>query len=116
MNRLSKWAAIAAIGLWGTAGLDAAPDLSSVRVYPNPVRTNMGDLAVTFDQVTANVRVDIYNVRGLKVWSREFTSLPSLCQWDLTNDVGEPVSGGVYLYILSNEAGQRHKGKVLVIR
>ena len=39
-----------------------------------------------------------------------------LSPWDGKNQKGEPVASGVYLFVITNEAGQSVQGKFLLIR
>jgi hypothetical protein len=40
----------------------------------------------------------------------------SSVQWDLTNDKGDKVASGVFMYMATDAAGNKVKGKVAIIR
>ena len=76
-------------------------------VYPNPARGNQ----ITFDRLTADSKVVIYDVAGnLVAYLDEPTENRCRKIWTLNG-----VSNGVYIYVIENIAG-RKIGKVSVIR
>lgn len=94
----------------------AAADLSGLNVFPNPVRTTQGQSTLTFGQLTPFSQVRIYDAQGVLVREVSLDGAATLFVWDLTNDAGRPVAGGVYIYRVSNAAGEKRSGKVAVIR
>lgn len=93
----------------------AASDLSGLNVFPNPVRVYKGNSTVTFDNLTASVKIVILDTNGRMV--REVTLENSGFQyiWNLKNDEGDNVASGVYTYLVST-AGATRRGKIAVIR
>lgn len=84
---------------------------NEIIVYPNPSR---GD-QVTFDRLTADSKIDIYDVTGNRVISlspNEQGTTVNRCKsiWTL-----DGVSSGVYIYVIDNEKG-RNIGKISIIR
>ncbi len=80
-------------------------------VYPNPVRGNK----VTFDRLTVDSKIDIYDVAGNRITSFSPTDQDTSgnrCQkiWVL-----DGVSSGVYIYVIESNNG-RNIGKVSIIR
>ena len=80
-------------------------------VYPNPVRGNK----VTFDGLTVDSKIDIYDVAGNRITSFSPTDQDTTgnrCQkiWVL-----DGVSNGVYIYVIENNNG-RNIGKISIIR
>jgi ligand-binding sensor domain-containing protein len=98
-----------------TGLLSPSQDLSDISVYPNPVKRTEGERRVYFSRVPRGAKVRVYTVAGEKV--REFVSPNEggFTSWDLTNDGGEAVAGGVYLFNISSE-GYSTVGKIAVIR
>ena len=82
--------------------------------YPNPFNpvTNIQyDLAED-----ALVNITIYDMMGRKVStlvSSRQTAGYKTVQWNATNDAGEPLSAGLYLYMI--EAGQVRQMKKMVL-
>ncbi|MBI3292166.1 MAG: T9SS type A sorting domain-containing protein [Elusimicrobia bacterium] len=100
-----------------TQASEAALQVSPLapRLYPNPWRADKhAGTLITFDQLTGNVTVKLFTVSGHLVKTLS-TSSPSTT-WDLTNDAGDPVASGLYLYLLTNDQGQKVRGKLAVIR
>jgi hypothetical protein len=89
-------------------------DLSASRVYPNPWRAARGDTQMTFDQMPLNSTVKIFTVsaRSVKTLSAPSGSVT----WDLTNDSGERVASGIYLYLATDAEGHKSRGTFTVIR
>jgi len=88
----------------------------SVRVYPNPWRSDKhaGHASITFDGLVANTTIKLFTVSGHKV--KELSTTQSKIDWDLTNNSGDKVASGIYLYVITDSAGDKVKGKVAVIR
>jgi hypothetical protein len=92
-----------------------ANDLGGVRVFPNPWRTDRhNNEDVTFGQLTDNVRIRIFTISGQLV--KDLGNAVSAAKWDLTNDSGDRVGSGIYLYLITNNLGQQTRGKLAIIR
>jgi len=91
----------------------------SPQVYPNPWRSDRGYPAqITFDQLTGgNTTIKIFTVSGhlVKTLSTQNSGL-STVTWNLTNDSGDRVASGIYLYVITDTAGDKARGKVAIIR
>jgi hypothetical protein len=91
------------------AGLDAA------RVYPTPWKSNLhSGLPITFDGFTVNSTVKIFTIAGN--WVKTLPSSNVSTTWDLKTDSGEDVASGLYLYLIEDDAGDKAKGVLSVIR
>jgi hypothetical protein len=93
-------------------------DLSGLEVYPNPWRADRPAHAahpfVTFSGLTLGTKVKLFTVAGRE--ARELhTDGPSIA-WDLTNDAGDKVASGVYLYVITDSQGDKVRGKLAIIR
>jgi hypothetical protein len=96
-----------------------------VIVYPNPTSH---DAVITFQLTkSADVTLEIYDVTGgllytdvlRNVVGQQSASLDETFVWDCTNQTGEPVASGVYIYVLEAKRESevaRRSGKVAVIR
>jgi len=88
----------------------------SVQVYPNPWRSDKhsGHPSITFAGLISGTTIKLFTVSGHKV-KELHTDVPSI-PWDLTNDSGDKVASGIYLYVITDSAGDKVKGKVAVIK
>jgi len=85
------------------------------RIYPNPWRSDKhAGKNITFDGLTTGTDIKIFTVSGHKV--AELHSDGPSVQWDLSNDSGDKVASGIYLYVITDNAGDKTKGKVAIIR
>ena len=96
-----------------------------VIVYPNPTSH---DAIITFQLTkSADVTLEIYDVTGgllyrdvlRNVVGQQSASLDEAFVWDCTNQAGESVAGGVYIYVLeAKRDGKtiRRLGKVAIVR
>lgn len=93
----------------------------SPRAYPNPWRSDRGYAQqITFDQLTGNTTIKIFTVSGRLIKTlgavATATSAPGTAVWDLTNDSGDKVASGIYIYLGTNDQGQQARGRVVVIK
>jgi hypothetical protein len=97
-------------------GGNSTTSVFSPRAYPNPWRADRGYAPqITFDQLTGtNVTIKIFTVSGHLL--RTLTTGTSSTTWDLTNDSGQIVASGIYIYLATNDQGQQARGKVVVIQ
>jgi hypothetical protein len=93
----------------------AGVDFSTVRVFPNPWRSDRhAGHVLTFDGMPVNSTVKIFTLSGHKVAS---LSAPSgSVPWDLKNEDGDPVASGLYIYLITAGSNEKTTGKLVVIR
>jgi len=96
-------------------------DFSALKIYPNPWRSDKhAGKHVTFDQLPLGGTVKIFTVSGRLV--KRITPNIATATWDLTNDSGDKVASGVYVYLITVGStgyggnGQNVRGKIAVIR
>jgi len=89
-------------------------DLSGVRIYPNPFRSARGDSQIIFDQLPAGSTVKIFTVSSRLV--KTLSAPAGIAPWDLTNDSGDKVASGIYLYLITDGQGNKTHGKFTIIR
>jgi hypothetical protein len=89
-------------------------NLGNVIVYPNPWKSDMGVDVITFSNLTENCKIQIYTIAGELVFEVKPDNIDY--QWDLKNEKGKKVASGVYLYIISNDKGEKKTGKIVIIR
>lgn len=86
-------------------------DLASVSAYPNPFKPSKGHTQITFDGLTANIKIKIYTVAGRLVDEFE-TETSGSYNW---NPDGS--ASGVYIYYIEDKNGRgSKKGKLAIIR
>ncbi len=87
---------------------------------PNPLKISEGkDNSVYFRNLTANSEIKILTATGRLVRILNLNSpdfLGSFARWDCRNEEGRLVSSGVYLFMITDEAGNSRTGKLLLIR
>lgn len=112
----SNWASGATYRLFIT--LEASSDLNEVRVYPNPYKPNsgLGHTKITFDNLTGKAKIKIFNIASELVRTLEEEDNDGRKEWDADNDSNEKLASGVYIYLLTNDNGQKKIGKLAIIR
>jgi ligand-binding sensor domain-containing protein len=99
------------VGFYGDATAGKY-NFDEVKVFPNPVRPNMG--LVTITNLVEDASVKITDVSGNLVFFA--TANGGTITWDVQNLNGRRVATGVYLIFLSDRTGQESKVvKLLVI-
>lgn len=90
-----------------------AVGLDEIVVYPNPVRFPESTV-LTFGNVAAPTDVEIFTVDGRRV--RQLQLVPGDAQYGLTNDDGQALASGVYVYLMTDGEGNSRTGKFAVLR
>jgi len=88
--------------------------IPSPRVYPNPWRGARGDSNITFDQMPFGSTVKIFTVSGR--WVTTLSAPAGSVSWTLTNDSGNRVASGIYLYLITDGQGDKIRGKFTIIK
>jgi len=88
-----------------------APLTLNVRVYPNPWRSDKhaGHPSMIFDGLTTGTTIKLFTTSGHKV-KELHTDGPSI-PWDLTNDSGDKIASGIYIYLVTDSRGGQGPGK-----
>ena len=99
----------------------SAPDLSDAYVYPNPFKPNSPGrfqaAKLTFKRLPAQTKIEIFSLTGKRVAElRKTDSAVDYYEWNVTNDDGQKLASGVYLYFMTSPDGSKAKGKFAVIR
>ncbi|UCG50950.1 MAG: T9SS type A sorting domain-containing protein [Candidatus Latescibacterota bacterium] len=79
-------------------------DLSTVYLYPNPIRTSRGDVGLKIANIDSEVRVAVYTLEGELVHRQEASTAGDVV-WDLTTKSGFLAASGVYLVRISSVNG-----------
>ncbi len=96
-------------------------NLKSIYVYPNPFKPGSGGKydadCIVFKNLTAEADIKIFNVAGELVASMEKEDMTvDYCMWPAENDDGKKVASGVYVYLITNPAGEKATGILAIIK
>ena len=93
--------------------VQASADLKSFVVFPNPAdaQSNSGQ-TVKFMNLTSGVTLRIYTVSG--ELARTIKDDSGLIEWDMKNDNGSAVARGIYIYMVTNTAGEKVTGRLVL--
>jgi hypothetical protein len=92
--------------------------LSNAHAYPNPYKPNSGVNhinGITFTGLTAGAKVQIFTPSGESVYDATSANGADL-PWPAIDSDGKNVSTGVYMYLISDAAGNKKKGKLAIVR
>jgi len=93
-----------------------SPVLENLRVYPNPFRFSSSCPGITFDKLTEDVRIRIFTLSGELIADSGNLKDLGTWIWDVRNTKGEKVARGIYIYLVTNNAGEKKMGKIAVIK
>ena len=111
----------------GTAGKDnvygsgrlrlqlVTANLEGVIVYPNPFRPGVGHTKITFAALTQQVTIRIFTLAGELVKKQDVSGQYSW-DWDGKNMDGKKVARGIYIWVVTNPAGEKRTGKIAIIK
>jgi hypothetical protein len=91
-----------------------AEDMNVITVFPNPLRVKDHGNKITFGNVPQHCEITIFTINGkmiVKLLENEYGAL----SWDLKNEVGIPVSSGIYLFV-AKMSEQKKIGKFVIIQ
>jgi hypothetical protein len=97
-------------------------NLSSVRVFPNPWRSDRhsggaSQGRITFDNLSAGAAVKIFTASGHHVRTLvPGAGTPDFVIWDRKNEAGDTVASGIYLYVIKDTAGEKSRGKIVIVK
>ena len=87
--------------------------LTGLIVYPNPFVYSK-HTKVIFEGLTWDAKIRIFTLSGELVREANVTG-QGTWSWDVKNDKGENVARGIYVYLVTNSAGEKVIGKIAVI-
>ncbi len=95
----------------------AAASIADAYVFPNPYKGAgpAGEAGVLFAGLPVQATIRVFTLQGMLVRKIEHHNASGASRWDLANDSGKPVSGGVYLYTIDS-GGETVRGKLAVLR
>lgn len=87
--------------------VEAQEDLTQLKVFPNPVRPEYGNVTVRIEGLTAGANVKITDIEGNLVFEDQNPivngSGSGLVEWDTNSFSGNKVASGVYLILITSE-------------
>jgi hypothetical protein len=89
--------------------------LAASRAYPNPFRPYTGQVRIFFAPLTTEARIRIFKLSG-ELLAEIRNSGGGLAVWDGKNAGGHDLASGVYFYVITNPAGEKKSGKIVIIR
>lgn len=93
-----------------------AQDLADVKVYPNPYKPSKTHHDfIIFENLTDDVKIRVFNIAGELVCEEEL-DYGGIYKWDGTNNDGDKLASGIYIYIITNDEGDMAKGKLSIIK
>lgn len=92
--------------------IGGAPELPEVYAYPNPFDLSTGKGRLTFAGAPSGSTAAIYDMEG-----RELVKVSgSPLQWDGRNERGDMVAAGTYMFVVELPSGEKHTGKIAVVK
>jgi hypothetical protein len=91
-------------------------NLDSVFVYPNPFDARLNHTAIVFANLTASAKIRIYKLTGELIFERDITTVDGTAVWDVTTSDHSNVASGLYIYLITNDGGQKKTGKIAILR
>ncbi|MCK4523086.1 S8 family peptidase, partial [Candidatus Aerophobetes bacterium] len=111
----------------GTAGKDSVygsgrlrlllvvANLESVIVYPNPFRPGVSHTKITFAGLTLKATIRIFTLAGELVKKQDVSGQYSW-DWNVKNTGGDELARGIYIWVVTNPAGEKRTGKIAIIK
>jgi len=92
-----------------------SPDLTGLIVYPNPFRPGVGHTKITFAALTEQATIRIFTLAGELVNKQDMSGQYGW-DWDVKNTDGDELARGIYIWVVTNPAGERRTGKIAIIK
>ncbi|MCK4667134.1 hypothetical protein KAU33_10310, partial [Candidatus Dependentiae bacterium] len=98
-------------------------DLEGVVTVPNPYKKGISKVNfIAFARLTKEAEINIYTLSGTLVRTLTHSPAdldllgPGIKKWDLKNEDGEEVASGLYIWVVTNPAGDKKIGRLVIIR
>jgi len=95
--------------------ISPSPDLTGLIVYPNPFRPAVGHTRITFAALTEQATIRIFTLAGELVKKQDMSGQYSW-DWDVKNTDEDELARGIYIWVVTNPAGERRTGKIAIIK
>jgi len=101
--------------------VEAEENLNQLKVFPNPVRPQYGEVTVRIEGLTAGANVKITDIEGNLVFEDQNPNIngtgSGLIEWNTRSFSGKKVASGVYLILINSEdQTETSVEKLLIIR
>ena len=101
---------------WPLPAANVATALNGAKAYPNPWRSDKhANMSIQFDGMPAASLIKIFTVSGHEVKELSADS-NGKASWDRTNDAGQLVASGVYIFLIIDPQGNETSGKLAIIK
>ena len=115
MKRLTVALCLLALALPVHAAATVSTSLAAVKVFPNPWRVDKhANTSVRFEGMPAASTIKLFTVSAHEIKTLSADSGGN-ATWDRTNDGGERVASGVYIYLIIDPQGNDTSGKLAII-
>jgi hypothetical protein len=90
-------------------------NLDATYAYPVPFRAKRGDSTITFADLAQRATLRVFSLSGRLIKSLEETDGDGELVWDVRDEEGDPLSSGVYFYLIESSTDKK-RGKLVIIR
>ena len=91
----------------------AVTDVEQSKFFPSPFRPKQGHNAMIVNAPDGST-IRIFDISGNLV--KELHTVGSGVLWDVRNESGEDLASGIYVYLVTDPAGNKFKNRIMVIR
>ena len=104
------------LSVFRVAVLNLPQTLERVKVYPNPyIYGRSSSSRITFVNLPEKATIQIYTLTGELVRTIQAEPMAGRASWDLKNESGRPVGGGIYIYLVKGEMGKA-RGRIVILK
>lgn len=93
----------------------ASTSVADVYSFPNPFRPAAGHTTITFANLPATCTIKVFTLTGQLVRTILENDGDRQSTWDVTNETGESLVSGLYLYVVKSD-GNTRVGKLVIIK
>jgi len=89
----------------------------NINVFPIPYQLSKDSdgNGISFTNLPTNSKLNIYNLLGEPVFKED--ELNTTFRWNVTNNAGNKLSSGLYMYVINDEKNKKiSSGKVIIVR
>lgn len=94
-----------------TAGYETSGLGSGLKAYPNPFMPGTGN-TMKFTNLPSNSTVKVYTLSGKLV--NKLAESSGEAAWNGNNSDGKSISPGLYIYVVTDEEGNKKTGKLAI--
>ena len=97
-----------------TGTLKTSETFEYLMIYPNPCKVYEGNQSITFEGLTKNSKIKIFNINGEEIFEANTDNYEY--QWHLINNSNNKISSGIYFALISNNLGGKRIRKIAIIK